>query len=185
MVAARRWPPPPHAPPPLRLDHETRHFNVGQYRRRQKGEDEVQDASFFDYRNAAGRGARHRALAAALDDMEAWLSTPSAQVAGFDATNSTADRRGALRARFHGRWQYLFIESICNDPAVLELNYRFKMMYSPDYEAADTGAALADFRVRRERWGAGWGPCFGAFRPARPPSPPMSPGAHQKLRGGV
>ena len=40
------------------------------------------------------------------------------------------------RARFHGRWQYLFIESICNDPAVLEQNYRYKMMYSPDYAAA-------------------------------------------------
>lgn len=34
---------------------------------------------------------------------------------------------------------------------MLELNYRFKMMYSPDYEAADTGAALADFRVRRRK----------------------------------
>jgi len=42
----------------------------------------------------------------------------------------------AQRARFHGRWQYLFIESICNDPAVLEQNYRYKMMYSPDYAAA-------------------------------------------------
>ncbi len=40
------------------------------------------------------------------------------------------------RTRFHGRWQYLFIESICNDPAVLEQNYRYKMMYSPDYAAA-------------------------------------------------
>ena len=31
-----------------RLGHDTRHFNVGQYRRVQKGTDEVQDASFFD-----------------------------------------------------------------------------------------------------------------------------------------
>ena len=109
----------------------------------------MQDASFFDYRNAAGQEARHRALAAALDDMEAWLGTPSAQVAVFDATNSTTERRSALRARFHGRWQYLFIESICNDTAVLELNYRFKMLYSPDYTATqDTKEALADFRAR-------------------------------------
>ncbi len=45
-------------------------------------------------------------------------------------------RARVQRARFHGRWQYLFIESICNDPAVLEQNYRYKMMYSPDYAAA-------------------------------------------------
>ena len=42
------------------------------------------------------------------------------------------------RKRFHGTWQYLFIESICNDPAVLEQNYRYKMMYSPDYSNVDT-----------------------------------------------
>ena len=34
-----------------RLGHTTRHFNVGQYRRKQKGED-MQDAAFFDHNNA-------------------------------------------------------------------------------------------------------------------------------------
>ncbi len=39
----------------------------------------------------------------------------------------------AQKQRFHGHFQYLFIESICNDQVVLEQNYRYKMMYSPDY----------------------------------------------------
>ena len=154
------------------LGHETRHFNVGQFRRAQRGQRELQDASFFDHRNAAGRAARERALAAALDEMERWLGTRAAQIAVFDATNSTAERRAQLRARFHGRWQYLFIESICNDQDVLEMNYRFKMMYSPDYAAngggggngngsggtsgaatADaTAEALADFRARIRKY---------------------------------
>ncbi len=43
----------------------------------------------------------------------------------------------AQRNRFHGRWQYLFIESICNDPDVLQQNYRYKMMYSPDYKSTE------------------------------------------------
>lgn len=34
-----------------RLGHPTRHFNVGQYRRKQKGEADVQDAAFFDHNN--------------------------------------------------------------------------------------------------------------------------------------
>ena len=34
-----------------RLGHDTRHFNVGQYRRKQRGDDELQDASFFDHKN--------------------------------------------------------------------------------------------------------------------------------------
>lgn len=36
----------------------------------------------------------------------------------LDATNSTEERRNYLRTRFHGKWQYLFIESICNDMEV-------------------------------------------------------------------
>ena len=44
---------------------------------------------------------------------------------------------GLQRNRFHGRWQYLFIESICNDQDVLAQNYRYKMMYSPDYKTQD------------------------------------------------
>ena len=38
--------------------------------------------------------------------------------------------------RYHGKRQYLFIESICNDPDILAQNYRYKMMYSPDYRTA-------------------------------------------------
>jgi hypothetical protein len=33
------------------LGHTTAHFNVGQYRRTQKGEADVQDAAFFDHNN--------------------------------------------------------------------------------------------------------------------------------------
>lgn len=40
--------------------------------------------------------------------------------------------------RFHNKWQYLYIESVCNDPQVLEQNYRYKMMYSPDYKDVNT-----------------------------------------------
>lgn len=46
-------PPPPflRAASPARLGHSTRHFNVGQYRRQQRGSAEVQDAAFFDHAN--------------------------------------------------------------------------------------------------------------------------------------
>eukprot|EP00884_Botryococcus_braunii_P005345 jgi/Botrbrau1/14811/Bobra.0332s0004.1 len=96
---------------------------------------------------------REKALYAALDDMETWLATADAQCAIFDATNSTEERRKLLRNRFHGKWQYLFIESICNDVTVLEQNYRFKMMYSPDYvKCQDTEEALNDFKERIKKY---------------------------------
>lgn len=37
----------------------------------------------------------------------------ASQVAIFDATNTTNERRQLLIERFHGTYQYLFIESIC------------------------------------------------------------------------
>ena len=89
--------------------------------------------------------ARQEALDAALNDLIDWLSLDTSQVAIFDATNSTDERREHLRTYFHGKFQYLFIESMCNDLEVLELNYKYKMLYSPDYVGVnmDQGARRA------------------------------------------
>ncbi|KXZ51897.1 hypothetical protein GPECTOR_11g330 [Gonium pectorale] len=130
------------------LGHHTRHFNVGSYRRLQKGDHEVQNADFFDAHNPAGLEARNRALYAALDDLTSYLYSPEGQVAIFDATNTTEERRTLLRNTFHGRFQYLFIESICTDNDVLERNYRFKMQYSPDYTGMEEQQSLEDFKAR-------------------------------------
>lgn len=133
------------------LGHQTRHINVGQYRRLQKKEEEVQDASFFDNNNKAGVEARNRALLTALEDVTAYLESDEGQVAIFDATNSTEERRNMLIQQFHGRWQYMFIESICTVPEVLEENYRYKMKYSPDYQGVvveKVSDALQDFKLR-------------------------------------
>ncbi|GAX82741.1 hypothetical protein CEUSTIGMA_g10167.t1 [Chlamydomonas eustigma] len=130
------------------LGHVTGHFNVGNYRRNQKLGDLTQDASFFCHTNGAGLELRQKALDSALDDMMRWLNTGSGQVAIFDATNTTASRRQLLRDKLHGRCQYLFIESICNDMETLERNYMNKLMYSPDYAGVNVEEALRDFKAR-------------------------------------
>jgi 6-phosphofructo-2-kinase/fructose-2,6-biphosphatase len=79
------------------LGHNTAHFNVGAYRRMQRGEGgEPQDAAFFDAHNPAGVEARNRALDAALADLMAYLESEHGQVGIFDATNSTVERRKKL-----------------------------------------------------------------------------------------
>jgi hypothetical protein len=55
-----------------------------------------QDAAFFDHHNPVGLAERERAFQLALADMLAFLSTPTGQVAIFDATNSTQERREKL-----------------------------------------------------------------------------------------
>ncbi|CAD7703452.1 unnamed protein product [Ostreobium quekettii] len=130
------------------LGHHTWHINVGTYRRQLKDDGQIQDASFFDHRNPAGMEAREKALHAALDDLMLYLQSDEGQVVIFDATNSTESRRRYLISKFHGRFQYMFIENICNDEEVLIENYRQKMKYSPDYLGVDTEEALRDFQAR-------------------------------------
>ncbi|GLI69499.1 hypothetical protein VaNZ11_014133 [Volvox africanus] len=134
------------------LGHHTNHFNVGSYRRLQKSDHEVQTAEFFDAHNPMGIEARNRALYAALDDLQGYLDSDIGQVAIFDATNTTVERRRLLISRFHGRFQYLFIESICTDEKVLEQNYRFKMQYSPDYQGMSMQQSLSDFKERIHKY---------------------------------
>jgi hypothetical protein len=55
-----------------------------------------QDAAFFDHNNPVGLAERERAFQLALADMMAYLRSESGQVAIFDATNSTQDRREKL-----------------------------------------------------------------------------------------
>uniref|UniRef100_A0A061SGZ3 6-phosphofructo-2-kinase / fructose-2,6-bisphosphatase n=1 Tax=Tetraselmis sp. GSL018 TaxID=582737 RepID=A0A061SGZ3_9CHLO len=136
------------------LGHKAQHFNVGYYRRKQNLSRETQDAAFFDKDNPVGQEKRAQALREALDDMLAWLSQEHSQVAIFDATNSTEERRRYLVSKFHGTWQYMFLESVCNDPAVLESNYRYKMMFSPDYSGVDQERAIDDFKERIRRYEA-------------------------------
>ncbi len=65
------------------------------------------------------------------------------QVALFDATNTTRARRSLLlsRAKEEKNIILLFIESICNDPAILQRNYLMKLQNN-DYKDMDENKAL-------------------------------------------
>lgn len=56
----------------------------------------LQDAAFFDHNNPIGLAERERAFQLALADMMGYLRSDAGQVAIFDATNSTQDRREKL-----------------------------------------------------------------------------------------
>jgi broad specificity phosphatase PhoE/predicted kinase len=128
------------------LGYRTRVFNVGEYRRARVGAQLPH--SFFDPDNPSGEQARRSVAMAALDDMVTWLGNDG-QVAIYDATNTTRERRAAVRARCErSGFQVLFIEIRCDDPSVIEANIRATKLSSPDYEDADPDDAVADFRAR-------------------------------------
>jgi broad specificity phosphatase PhoE/predicted kinase len=128
------------------LGHRTQVFNVGSYRRERHGS--RQHHSFFDPLNNAGQAARRDVALAALDDMLAFLKE-GGDIAIYDATNNTRERRNLVRARCEAAGlSVVFVESICNDPAIVEANIRANKARSPDYEGVPEEEAVFDFRQR-------------------------------------
>ncbi|XP_054818847.1 6-phosphofructo-2-kinase/fructose-2,6-bisphosphatase-like isoform X2 [Prosopis cineraria] len=128
------------------LGHDTKHFNVGKYRRLKHGTN--QSADFFRADNPEGIEARNEVAALAFEDMISWMHE-GGQVGIFDATNSTKKRRNMLMKLAEGRCKIIFLETICNDVNIIERNILLKIQQSPDYaEEPDFEAGLQDFKNR-------------------------------------
>lgn len=128
------------------LGHDTKHFNVGKYRRLKHGVN--QTADFFRADNPEGMEARNEVAALAMDDMISWMQE-GGQVGIFDATNSTRKRRNMLMKMAEGNCKIFFLETLCNDERIIERNIRLKIQQSPDYaEEPDFEAGLRDFKTR-------------------------------------
>lgn len=128
------------------LGHKTRVFNVGSYRREHFGTSQPHE--FFDPSNEQGRQKLFEMAMRALDDMTEWFAQ-GGEVAIYDATNSTRARRKIVfeHCQKHDI-PLVFVESICNDPGVIEATIREQKTHSPDYIGMDPEAAAADFRAR-------------------------------------
>lgn len=130
----------------LWLGHNAQVFNVGNYRRSRLGAHQTHE--FFDPNNLSGASARRELAMEALQDMLTWLRD-TGDVAIYDATNSNRERRAQVREHCEqAGMQVLFIESRCDDPAIIEQNIRSTKLAMPDYEGLDPATAVADFRAR-------------------------------------
>ncbi|CAN0902171.1 FKFBP [Linum grandiflorum] len=132
------------------LGHNTKHFNVGKYRRLKHGVNQYAD--FFRNDNPEGVEARNEVAALAMEDMIAWMQE-GGQVGIFDATNSTRSRRNMLMKMAEGKCKIIFLETLCNDKRIIERNIRLKIQQSPDYaEQPDFEAGYEDFKSRLDNY---------------------------------
>lgn len=132
------------------LNVATKVFNVGAYRRERIGA--KLPHTFYDPNNEDGRFARTHLAIAAMDDLVNWLHS-SGRVGVFDATNSSEERRRILLDRLKPEgFSVMFIESICDDPKVVETNVREVKTSSPDYVDVDPEVAAKDFMARIEHY---------------------------------
>lgn len=122
-------------------------FNVGQYRRKSAGVN--LPAEFFDPSNTEAVALRNDAAMEALKDMMKWLFQEDGQVAIYDATNSTRERRERVLKRCQeSNVQVVFVESICHDPEIILNNIKEVKISSPDYVGLNPEAAAEDFKRR-------------------------------------
>ncbi|KAG0025306.1 Fructose-2,6-bisphosphatase [Podila clonocystis] len=125
----------------------TKVFNVGNYRRKLHGAHQLHN--FFDPHNPEGERSRREAAIEALNDMIYWFKKEQGVVALYDATNSTRSRREMLLAACtKHNIQVMFIESICQDEALVLHNIMDVKLSSPDYKDMDPEQAAADFKAR-------------------------------------
>eukprot|EP00928_Gymnodinium_smaydae_P045547 TRINITY_DN30355_c0_g1_i1.p1 TRINITY_DN30355_c0_g1~~TRINITY_DN30355_c0_g1_i1.p1 ORF type:complete len:491 (-),score=67.68 TRINITY_DN30355_c0_g1_i1:240-1712(-) len=150
------------------LGFRCRIFNVGQSRRKEAQTQQKpkaggyndtsspigahERANFYDTANADAVQKREEIAMATLDELLLWLQH-GGDIAIFDATNSNAARRRAVKDRVQQHpsddpIRVVFIESICDDEVVLEGNLRAKVRSSPDFRGMDEEAALVDMRQR-------------------------------------
>uniref|UniRef100_A0A667YRV1 6-phosphofructo-2-kinase/fructose-2,6-bisphosphatase-like n=1 Tax=Myripristis murdjan TaxID=586833 RepID=A0A667YRV1_9TELE len=88
---------------------------------------------------------------AALKDVCDYFTREPGQVAVFDATNTTPERRDVIHsfAKANG-YKVFFVESICDDPEIIAENIKQVKLSSPDYVGCDKDEAVADFLKRIE-----------------------------------
>ncbi|XP_059924450.1 6-phosphofructo-2-kinase/fructose-2,6-bisphosphatase 4b isoform X2 [Gadus macrocephalus] len=127
----------------------TKEFNVGQYRR-----DFLKiykSFEFFRTDNEEGLKIRRQCALSALSDVHQYLTGGGGQVAVFDATNTTRERRATIvRFAEQNGFKVFFVESVCEDPEVIAANIVQVKLGSPDYINCNTEEAVEDFMKRIE-----------------------------------
>lgn len=145
-------------------------FNLGEYRRMATP---LKSHHFFKQENVEAMSVRAQCALDALEDVCKWLeaggevgvshyldrnlcslSIYCLTLQVFDATNTTFERRQLIREIIVDKMGYklFFVESVCDDPAIIESNIRQVKITSPDYANMDKEAAVEDFLQRIDHY---------------------------------
>ncbi|XP_062315305.1 6-phosphofructo-2-kinase/fructose-2,6-bisphosphatase 2-like isoform X1 [Osmerus eperlanus] len=127
----------------------TRVFNLGVYRR--EAVKSYKSYDFFRHDNEEAMTIRKQCAVVALQDVKAYLNEEGGQIAVFDATNTTRERRELiLRVAEDNAYKVFFVESVCDDPDVIAENILDVKVSSPDYPTRDRESVMEDFLKRIE-----------------------------------
>ncbi|XP_053310363.1 6-phosphofructo-2-kinase/fructose-2,6-bisphosphatase 2 isoform X1 [Spea bombifrons] len=127
----------------------TKVFNLGAYRREVVRS--YKSYEFFRHDNAAAMRIRKQCALIALEDVKLYLTEEGGQIAVFDATNTTRERRDMILNFAKGNsFKVFFVESECDDPEVIAANIMEVKVSSPDYPEINRENVMDDFLKRIE-----------------------------------
>ncbi|KAJ8016708.1 hypothetical protein DPEC_G00010130 [Dallia pectoralis] len=127
----------------------TKVFNLGVYRR--EAVKAYKSYDFFRHDNEEAMEIRKQCALVALRDVKAYLTEEGGQIAVFDATNTTRERRTLILSfvKEHA-YKVFFVESLCDDPDVIAANVMDVKVSSPDYPERNRESVMEDFLKRIE-----------------------------------
>ncbi|XP_038946271.1 6-phosphofructo-2-kinase/fructose-2,6-bisphosphatase 2 isoform X11 [Rattus norvegicus] len=127
----------------------TKVFNLGVYRR--EAVKSYKSYDFFRHDNEEAMKIRKQCALVALEDVKAYFTEESGQIAVFDATNTTRERRDMiLNFAKQNAFKVFFVESVCDDPDVIAANILEVKVSSPDYPERNRENVMEDFLKRIE-----------------------------------
>uniref|UniRef100_A0A8C7Y760 6-phosphofructo-2-kinase/fructose-2,6-bisphosphatase 2 n=1 Tax=Oryzias sinensis TaxID=183150 RepID=A0A8C7Y760_9TELE len=127
----------------------TKVFNLGVYRR--EAVRSYKSYDFFRHDNEEAMKIRKQCALVALQDVKSYLTEEGGQIAVFDATNTTRERRDLIQAFVkENAFKVFFVESVCDDPDVIAANILEVKVSSPDYPERHRERIVDDFLKRIE-----------------------------------
>ncbi|XP_028652420.1 6-phosphofructo-2-kinase/fructose-2,6-bisphosphatase 2-like isoform X2 [Erpetoichthys calabaricus] len=127
----------------------TKVFNLGVYRR--EAVRSYKSYDFFRHDNEEAMKIRKQCALVALEDVKMYLTKEGGQIAVFDATNTTRERRDLILSFAQDNaYKVFFVESVCDDPDVIAANILEVKVSSPDYPERHRELVMDDFLKRIE-----------------------------------
>jgi 6-phosphofructo-2-kinase / fructose-2,6-biphosphatase 4 len=116
-----------------RLGVKVRVFHLGDYRREVLGSQHLPQDYFWAKANDETVSLRQQILDKCRNDLLDFFDVEKGQVAIYDAVNPTSKNRRDWKEAFDKKGiQTIFIESMCDNPEIIEQNVRSVKISSPD-----------------------------------------------------
>ncbi|KAK9708821.1 6-phosphofructo-2-kinase [Popillia japonica] len=136
------------------IGETTKILDISEYRR--KHVTKYSSHEMFRADNLPAYRIRQQSFREALEDSAKWLKEPGHSVAILDGPNVSRSQRQEIYDLISGElgFRVMFIECVCENPSILEQNFKDILKYSVDYRDMAAKDALTDLTYKMAHYKA-------------------------------